>query len=85
MPGDIISLEEAKFKGHKGLHQSYQQSVGVEGEAALGVVSECEAKKSKVKVFQANRHVGSQTVESVSYRLEDLKSGTVMVFRVSDA
>ncbi|KII86840.1 hypothetical protein PLICRDRAFT_113960 [Plicaturopsis crispa FD-325 SS-3] len=77
MPGDVVVLSDAKFKGHKGL-QSYAQSAGV-GEPLIGIVSEYDTKKSKVKVFQANQHVGQQTVESVSYRLEDLKNGSVKV------
>ncbi|TFY61861.1 hypothetical protein EVJ58_g4244 [Rhodofomes roseus] len=83
MPGDIIVIQEAKFKGHKGL-QSYNQTAGV-GEPLYAIVCDHEVKKSKVKVFQANQHVGQQTVESVSYRLEDLKSGSVKIFRVMEA
>ncbi|KAI1785550.1 hypothetical protein LXA43DRAFT_126334 [Ganoderma leucocontextum] len=75
MPGDVIVVSEAKFKGHKGL-QSYSQTVGV-GEPLVGVIGDFELKKSKVKVFQANQHVGQQSVESASYRLEDMKSGAV--------
>ncbi|KAF8508217.1 hypothetical protein JB92DRAFT_2615950, partial [Gautieria morchelliformis] len=78
MPGDIVQLTEAKLKGHKGL-QSYHQTAGTAQEPLVGVVSEFDVKKSKVKVFQANQHVGSQTVEAVSYRLDDLKSGSVKV------
>jgi hypothetical protein len=77
MPGDVIGLYDAKLKGHKGL-QSYTQHVGVE-EPCVGVVSEIEAKKFKIRVLQANQHVSQQAVESVSYRLEDLKSGMVKV------
>lgn len=80
LPGDVITLQDAKLKGHKGL-QMYHQNVGV-GEQLVGIVSEFEPKKSKVRVFQANQHVGQQTVEAASYRLEDLKSGTVKVYRV---
>ncbi|RDB14713.1 hypothetical protein Hypma_016405 [Hypsizygus marmoreus] len=80
MPGDIVILQDAKLKGHKGIH-AYHQNVGV-GEELVGVVSEFEPKKSKIRVFQANQHVGQQTVEAVSYRLEDLKSGTVKIYRV---
>lgn len=83
MPGDLVELHDARFKGHKGL-QAYTQNVGAET-PVLGVVSEFEPKKSKVRVFQANQHVGQQTVEAVSYRLEDLKSGTVTVYRVVEA
>ncbi|KAI0059617.1 hypothetical protein BV25DRAFT_1808868 [Artomyces pyxidatus] len=77
MPGDVIVLEDARLKGHKGLH-AYSMSAG-EGTPCLGVVSDFEAKKMKVKALQANQHVGQATVESVSYRLEDLKSGSIKV------
>lgn len=83
MPGDIVVLQDAKFKGHKGLH-TYNQIVGV-GEPLVGILGDYEVKKAKVKVFQANQHVGQQSVESVSYRLDDLKSGTVKVFRVLES
>jgi len=83
MPGDVVVLQDAKFKGHKGL-QIYHQHVGAE-EPVYAIVGDYEAKKSKVKVFQANQHVGQQTVESTSYRLEDLKSGAVKIFRVLEA
>ncbi|KAI0040109.1 hypothetical protein FA95DRAFT_1503312 [Auriscalpium vulgare] len=77
LPGDVIVLEEAKLKGHKGLH-NYSVIAG-EGLPCVGVVSEYDAKKLKVKALQANQHVGQATVESVSYRLEDLKSGSIKV------
>ncbi|KZT09197.1 uncharacterized protein LAESUDRAFT_722922, partial [Laetiporus sulphureus 93-53] len=80
MPGDVIVLREAKFKGHKGL-QIYHQTVGA-GEPLYAIIADYEMKKAKVKVFQANQHVGQQTVESASYRLEDLKSGSIQIFRV---
>ncbi|CCL98530.1 uncharacterized protein FIBRA_00529 [Fibroporia radiculosa] len=83
MPGDVIILHDAKFKGHKGL-QSYHQHVGI-GDPLYAIIGDYEVKKSKVRVFQANQHVGQQTVESMSYRLEDLKSGTIKIFRVLEA
>ncbi|KAJ4000282.1 hypothetical protein F5050DRAFT_596855 [Lentinula boryana] len=83
LPGDIVWMHDAKFKGHKGL-QNYSQIVGSAG-PLVGVVSEFEAKKFKIRVLQANQHVGQQTVEAVSYRLEDLKSGQVKIFRVLEA
>ncbi|KAF5360638.1 hypothetical protein D9756_005132 [Leucocoprinus leucothites] len=85
MPGDVVEIADARFKGHKGLG-GYQQHVGGEGGGpVVGVVCEFEPKKSKVRVFQANQHVGQQTVESASYRLDDLKSGLVKVYRVLEA
>ncbi|KAL6308247.1 hypothetical protein BKA93DRAFT_764065 [Sparassis latifolia] len=80
LPGDIIVVHDAKFKGHKGL-QTYHQNVGV-GQPLIAIIGDYEVKKAKVKVFQANQHVGQQSVESASYRLEDLKSGSVKVYRV---
>ena len=59
MPGDIIEFLDARFKGHKGLH-AYQQTVGGSGELVIGIVGEFETRKSKIKVFQANQHVGQQ-------------------------
>ncbi|KXN80669.1 SH3 domain-containing protein C23A1.17 [Leucoagaricus sp. SymC.cos] len=86
MPGDVVEIVDARFKGHKGLG-GYQQMVGGEGAggALWGIVCESEVKKSKIRVFQANQHVGQQTVESASYRLDDLKSGLVKVYRVLEA
>ncbi|KAG6376877.1 hypothetical protein JVT61DRAFT_903 [Boletus reticuloceps] len=122
MPGDVIAIWDAKFKGHKGLH-AYTQTVGITtpsasdsvrgGGPVVGIVSEFDGKKSKVRVWQANQHVGqqvswtssslsvfwrlarmkngvltprgTQTVEIVSYRLEDMKSGQVKVYRVLEA
>ncbi len=66
MPGDLISFVDAKLKGHKGLHH-YSQTVGTGGEFVIGVVSEFETKKSKVKVYQANQHVGAQVSPWLRY------------------
>jgi hypothetical protein len=59
MPGDVVEVHDARFKGHKGL-QTYQLTVGGSGELVIGIVSEFDTKKSKIKVFQANQHVGQQ-------------------------
>jgi len=65
MPGDVVEIVDARFKGHKGLG-GYQQFVGVGveggegGGPVVGVISELEPKKSKLRVFQANQHVGQQ-------------------------
>ncbi|KAI9568521.1 hypothetical protein HD554DRAFT_2204976 [Boletus coccyginus] len=90
LPGDVIAFWDARLKGHKGLHQ-YTQTAGTAsttsgaGGPLVGIVSEFDGKKSKVRVWQANQHVGQQTVEIVTYRLEDLKSGQVKVYRVLEA
>jgi len=67
MPGDIVEIHEGKLRGHKGI-QIYHQNVGGSGEVLLGIVGEFEAKKSKVRVFHANQHVGQQ-VCAVSFFL----------------
>lgn len=59
MPGDIVEIYDAKLKGHKGL-QTYHQSVGGSGVVLVGIVGEFEAKKTKIRVFHANQHVGQQ-------------------------
>jgi myosin tail region-interacting protein MTI1 len=58
MPGDIIALQDAKLKGHKGI-QAYHQTVGA-GTPVVAVVCEYEPKKSKVKAYQASQQVGNQ-------------------------
>jgi myosin tail region-interacting protein MTI1 len=56
MPGDVVVVRSAKLKGHKGL-QSYSMSSG-EGTPCVGVVSEFDAKKLKLRALQANQRVG---------------------------
>jgi len=73
--GDIAAFHDARFKGRKGL-SSYEQHVGSVEEPLLGIVVEFEQKgKHKVRVLQVERGVP----EEVSYRLDDLKSGRVVV------
>ncbi|KAH9985838.1 hypothetical protein BJV77DRAFT_1071221 [Russula vinacea] len=83
MPGDVVVLDGAKLKGYKGLH-TYSMSAG-ERAPCMGIVSEFDVKKLKLKALQASQRVGQATVESVSYRLDDLKSGTIKVYRVREA
>ncbi|KAK9457325.1 hypothetical protein V1511DRAFT_493323 [Dipodascopsis uninucleata] len=77
--GDIISFKNARFQGHKGsLHQKYSVDVGKPDHVA--VVLEWDGTKRKVKVIEQNKEKGR--VRSESYRLGDLRSGEVRVFRV---
>ncbi|KDQ15087.1 hypothetical protein BOTBODRAFT_109247 [Botryobasidium botryosum FD-172 SS1] len=82
MPGDVVALHEARFKGRTGslgLH-SYTLEVGSAGDPLVAIVHEFEPKKGKIKVFQAATDGWfRQTVESTMYKLDDLKSGTVKV------
>jgi hypothetical protein len=54
---------------------SYTQNVGSVEEPLVGIVSESETKKHKLRVLQVERGVP----EEVSYRCDDLKSGRVVV------
>jgi len=74
-PGDIAAFHDAKLKGKKGL-SSYSQAVGSVEEPLVGIVAEFDNKnKHKMRVLQVERGVP----EEVSYRLDDLKSGKVLV------
>ncbi|KAK9370091.1 hypothetical protein V1509DRAFT_618500 [Lipomyces kononenkoae] len=78
-PGDIISFRNGKFQGHKGgLHQKYSLEVGKPDHCAI--VQEWDGTKKKVKVLEQPNEKGR--VRAESYRLGDLKSGEVIVFRV---
>jgi len=80
-PGDIITFRNAKFAGHKGgLHQKYAQDVGTH----VGVVFEWDGTKKKIRVWeQGNQEKGKRPkVRDESYRVADLKSGEVRVWRV---
>ena len=75
MPGDIIVIQDAKLKGHKGL-QPYHQNVGV-GQPVCAIVSDFEVKKAKVKVYQANQHVGQEVrvqTRSASYEFPNFNT-----------
>ena len=66
MPGDVVVLESAKFKGHKGLH-TYNMSAG-ESAPCMGVVSEFDPKKLKLRALQANKRVGQAVRTPFSVR-----------------
>ena len=65
MRGDVVVLDAAKLKGHKGLH-TYNISAG-EAAPCMGVVSEFDVKKLKLKALQANQRVGQVVREPVLF------------------
>jgi len=65
MPGDVITLQDAKLKGHKGIH-TYHRNIG-EGTPVVAVIGEYEPKKSKVKAYQASQHVGNQVCHKMNH------------------
>ena len=85
--GDIVTFRNAKFQGkHGGLHTKY--SLDVAGH--VGVVTEWDGTKKKVRVAEQGREKEGREkrkekkgkVEVEGYRLEDLRSGEVRVWRV---
>src|SRR5262249_51163854 len=81
-PGDIITFRNAKFQGHKGgLHAKYSIEVGGKTSGDhVAVVLGGDGTKKKVKVLEQGRE--NKKVKSESFKLGDLKSGEVKVWRV---
>lgn len=76
-PGDIISFRNAKFQGKHGLTK-YNEDVGKPDHAA--VVVEWDGTKKKVRAYEQGRE--SKKVKMESFRVGDLRSGEVKVWRV---
>jgi myosin tail region-interacting protein MTI1 len=69
MPGDVVALYDARFKGHKGGLGlgAYSASWGSKEEPVLGIITEFEGKKNKIRAFAVNQHPNSYPV-SFSYK-----------------
>lgn len=83
-PGDIAVFRSSKFQGHKGsLHQKYTAEAGRLDVTHVGIVYEWDGAKRKIRIFEQpeNGSAGGK-IKPESYRLNDLKSGEVKVFRV---
>lgn len=77
--GDIISFRNAKFQGkHGAMHAKYSSEVGKPDHVA--VVSEWDGTKKKVRAFEQGRE--NKKVKVESYKLDDLRSGEVKIWRV---
>ncbi|KAG0148767.1 hypothetical protein CROQUDRAFT_131670 [Cronartium quercuum f. sp. fusiforme G11] len=77
-PGDIVASYGATFKG-KGIgHNS--MNLGTVTNAHVAIVAEHDVKKNKFKAYG----IWHGKVELLSYRLDELKSGSIKVFRVLD-
>ncbi|KAI1490545.1 hypothetical protein F5X96DRAFT_669599 [Biscogniauxia mediterranea] len=78
-PGDIISIRNAKFQGKHGpMHAKYTMEVGKPDHVA--VVSEWDGTKKKVRAWEQGRE--SKKVKQESFKLDDLRSGEVKIWRV---
>lgn len=82
--GDIAVFRGAKFQGHKGnLRSKYNLEVGQLDAVHVGIVYEWDGTKRKIRVYeQPESGSAGGKIKSESYRLNDLKSGEVKVFRV---
>ncbi|KFY21725.1 hypothetical protein V493_07174 [Pseudogymnoascus sp. VKM F-4281 (FW-2241)] len=79
-PGDIITLRNAKFQGKHGpMHAKYTAEVG-KAEGHVGVVAEWDGPKKKVRAWEQGRE--SKKVKLESFKLDDLRSGEVKIWRV---
>ncbi|OAQ95326.1 SH3 domain-containing protein [Purpureocillium lilacinum] len=78
-PGDIISIRNAKFQGKHGpMHAKYTAEVGKPDH--VGVVAEWDGTKKKVRAWEQGRE--SKKVKLESFKLDDLRSGEVKIWRV---
>ncbi|KAF2850584.1 hypothetical protein T440DRAFT_468550 [Plenodomus tracheiphilus IPT5] len=78
-PGDIITFRNAKFQGKTGtMHAKYAVDVGKPDH--VGVVVEWDGSKKKVRVWEQGRE--HKKVKQESFRMGDLRSGEVRVWRV---
>lgn len=82
--GDIVTFRNAKFAGHKGgLHTKYSMEVGRPDHVA--VVADWDGTKKKIRVWEQKGKEGGKgtaKVKEESYRVADLKSGEVRIWRV---
>ncbi|KAJ1333340.1 myosin tail region-interacting protein MTI1 [Microdochium nivale] len=78
-PGDIVSIRNARFQGKHGpMHAKYSMEVGKPDHVAI--VSEWDGTKKKVKAWEQGRE--NKKLKQESFRLDDLRSGEVKIWRV---
>lgn len=77
-PGDILCIKQGKFNVHKGLTGNKSITVGG-SEVFSAVVTDYDPKKDKFKVIELDNagHIKKET-----YKMSEMKSGRVRVFRV---
>lgn len=81
-PGDILCMKNAKFatKALGGLGNKHV-TIGEGNSVYSAVITEYDPKKDKFKVLECDK---SGVVKKESYKLGDMKSGRVRVFRLVD-
>lgn len=77
--GDIVTFRNAKFQGHRGaMHAKYAAEIGKPDHVA--VVVDWDGTKKKVRAWEQGRE--SKKVKMESFKLGDMRSGEVKVWRV---
>ncbi|KAL2761237.1 hypothetical protein ACRALDRAFT_1037819 [Sodiomyces alcalophilus JCM 7366] len=78
-PGDIVSIRNARFQGKHGpMHAKYSAEVGKPDHVAI--VAEWDGTKRKIRAWEQGRE--NKKVKVESFRLDDLRSGEVKVWRL---
>ena len=78
-PGDVVTFRNAKLQGKHGpMHQKYTIEVGKQGH--VGLVVDWDGTKKKVRAWEQGRD--SKKVKMESFKLGDLRSGEVKVWRI---
>lgn len=77
--GDIVTFRNARLQGHRGpMHQKYNVEVGKPDHVA--VVVDWDGTKKKIRAWEQGRE--SKKVKMESFKVGDLRSGEVKVWRV---
>lgn len=77
--GDVVTFRNAKFQGKHGtMHSKYAMDVGKPEH--VGIVVDWDGTKRKVRALEQGRE--SRKVKMESFRLGDLRSGEVKIWRV---
>ncbi|CUS24513.1 LAQU0S17e00606g1_1 [Lachancea quebecensis] len=77
-PGDILAVRRGKFQSHGKLLQKTTHEIGMDAVPFAGVITEYDFSKHKFRVIE--EHNGK--VKQSSYRVHDMKSGKLKVYRV---
>ncbi|KAL8947792.1 MAG: hypothetical protein Q9222_005962 [Ikaeria aurantiellina] len=77
--GDIVTFRNARFQGHRGaMHAKYSVDIGKPDHVAI--VVDWDGTKKKVRAWEQGRE--SRKVRMESFKLGDMRSGEVKVWRV---
>ncbi|KAI9732554.1 MAG: hypothetical protein M1834_003889 [Cirrosporium novae-zelandiae] len=81
-PGDIVTFRNARFQGHRGpMHQKYNIDVGKPDH--VGIVVDWDGTKKKIRAWEQGRDDKAKPkVKCESFKVGDLRSGEVKVWRV---